>query len=155
MKTLLITAALFLGMAGKAQQHDSLELFNYERDCIRTTYWGIILSTKDYKTAKNFAESAAKKLNMEFSNRGYVYSELEMLADTTECGCGELHGYIPRGRYDDGEYVSIEIKNDYYVVVAISGDKDSTEFQNSLSNAKVISKDAYVLPQEVWMCCMH
>ena len=155
MSKLLIIAVILLGAVSAKANQDSLFNLQDERSCVQTIHWGIILSTKDYTAAFEFAEKAAKTLDMEFSTRGYIYSAEEMLADTAECGCGMVHGYIPRGRYDNGDYLSIEIKGDYYVVVVTSGLKEEEGFQTSMDKARAISKDAYVLNQEVWMCCMH
>jgi len=120
----------------------------------------IILTTKDYDGALKRAEEASQKLNLDLELRG-LYPDEEMGLDTDEqCGCGEWHGYIARGRYDDGQYVSIEYTNfynsfaeGYYIVIIGSGDRK--ELKPLLKKAKVHYKDAYIKNSDVYIGCMH
>lgn len=82
------------------------------------------------------------------------------LTSSEVCGCGEKHGYIPRGRYDNGEYISIEYSSSFenftqgfYIVVISSG--EAKEVEKLLPMAKKYSKDAYAKKSDVYMGCMH
>jgi hypothetical protein len=89
----------------------------------------IIQSTKDYYVALATAKKVSKFLGLEVKLNG-VYKKGKGLVYTEECGCGIIHDYIPRGRFDDGNFVSIEqtdsykeFTNGYFIVVAGSGDR--------------------------------
>lgn len=120
----------------------------------------ILQSTTSYSAAMFTAKQASKQLGATLNLRGYIFDFKEGLKDTTACGCGEIHGYVPRGRFDDGNYVSIEhsdafteFTNGYYIVVAGSG-KRST-LKPLLAKAKQFYGDAYVKDAEVYISCMH
>ena len=120
----------------------------------------IILSTKDYDSALKRAEDASEQLGLDFKTRGYYPDEESGLKSDEVCGCGESHGYIARGRYDDGEYVSIEYSSSfksfadgYYIVILASGRrKDLKPF---LTKVKAFYNDAYIKNSKVYIGCMH
>ncbi|MES1224662.1 MAG: hypothetical protein ABUT20_54725, partial [Bacteroidota bacterium] len=68
--------------------------------------------------------------------------------------------YISRGRYDSGDYISIEwsdafdgFAKGYYIVIVASGSKNETE--PALKKAKQFYKDAYAKQCDVYVGCMH
>ncbi len=80
-------------------------------------------------------------------------SQKDCMADEVDYPC-----YVPRGRYDDGIYISIEYSNSYenfkdgyYIVIAASGD-DVKEY---LKPVKEVVKDAYVKSSKVYIGCLH
>jgi uncharacterized protein YxeA len=122
----------------------------------------IIQSTKDYKKAKGEAIKASQQLKQQLDLRaltpngkaGLTYSEKECENE------GGYPCYIARGRYDDGDYVSIEWSNaftgfakGYYIVVVYSGNTAAASIV--LSKAKKIFKDAYTKQARVYIGCMH
>ncbi|MDB4106909.1 hypothetical protein N8368_04300 [Bacteroidia bacterium] len=120
----------------------------------------ILQSTKSYSAAMHTAKQASAKLGFPIDYRGYVFDFREGLKDTATCGCGEIHGYIPRGRFDDGNYLSIEhtnsfteFTNGYYIVVAASGDRN--KIKPLLPKAKKFLADAYLKDAEVYIGCLH
>lgn len=120
----------------------------------------IIQSTKSYSAAMFTAKEASTKLDQKLNLRGYVFDFKKGLKDTSICGCGEVHDYIPRGRYDDGTYVSIEHTNSfkeftdgYYIVVTASGKRKS--LKPLLFAAQVHYTDAYIKNATVYIGCMH
>lgn len=120
----------------------------------------ILQSTTSYSAAMNTARKASEELGYELNYRGYVFDFKAGLRDTATCGCGEIHEYVPRGRYDDGNYVSIEHTNSfteftdgYYIVVAGSG-KRST-LKPLLAKAQQFYGDAYIKDAEVYLGCLH
>jgi len=122
----------------------------------------IIQSTKDYSAALRTAKLASQKLNIDMNLRGYYHDKTEGLKTDSICGCGEDHGYIARGRYDDGEYISIEYSDNYtgfaegyYIVVAASNRRNNRQLSKTLKKAKRYYKDAYVKNASVYIGCMH
>ncbi|MFK8045586.1 MAG: hypothetical protein AB8B72_08825 [Crocinitomicaceae bacterium] len=120
----------------------------------------IVKSTKNYSSALKTAKQASFKLNCELNLRGMVSDSIAGLTSIDTCGCGEIHGYYPRGRYDNGAYVSIEYSNlfsgfakGYYIVVVASG--NSEDVKKELPKAKLIFPDAYIKSTSIYMGCVH
>jgi hypothetical protein len=72
----------------------------------------------------------------------------------------EYPQYYSRGRYDNGEYISIEYSNaftgfakGYYIVVAYSG--ENIEAKKTLKKVKPFFKSAYIKQTDVYIGCMH
>lgn len=122
----------------------------------------IVQSTKSYAAAKLTAEKAAKQLQQQLDLRELRPNKKTGLT-FTDSVCENEGGYpcyIARGRYDDGDFVSIEWSNaingfakGYYVVIAGAGSKEETAVL--LKKAKKFFKDAYVKQAEVYIGCMH
>jgi hypothetical protein len=122
----------------------------------------ILLSTKSYAAAIKLAQQAKSKLSLTMDLRGLKPNKKNGLT-YSEADCENEGGYpcyIARGRYDDGEFISIEYSNaiegfakGYYIVVAACGDKEITA--PALVKAKKEYKDAYVKNTSVYMGCMH
>lgn len=122
----------------------------------------IILSTKDYNAALKTVKGASKKLDLKINLRNYRYDKEYGLDTDVECSCGEEHGYVARGRFDDGDYISIEYSNPYegftkdlYMVVIASDKKDSELLKTTLNKAKKHYPDVYTKTTKVSLACMH
>jgi len=122
----------------------------------------IVHSTKDYNAALQTVHEASQKLNTEIDLRGYYPGEESGLKTDFVCGCGEAHGYVARGRWDDGTYISIEYSDryqgfakGYYIVVLASGEKTSEILTETLAKAKKHYSDAYIKHTSVYIGCMH
>lgn len=120
----------------------------------------IVLATKNYDRALKLAKEASKSLELEFKSRGNSPAKQGGLTSDEVCSCGIKHGYVPRGRYDDGEYVSIEysnnyesFRNGYYIVMVCSGDPE--ELVQQLPKIKEHYHDAYIKNDKVYLGCMH
>jgi hypothetical protein len=122
----------------------------------------IIQSTKNYDSAKLTAEKAAKQLHQKLDLRelqsnkktGLTYSKKDCENE------GGYPCYISRGRYDDGNYISIEwsdafekFAKGYYIVVVYSGNKEEATI--ALQKTKKIFKDAYYKQAAIYVGCMH
>ena len=147
--TLLII--VFIGSIGKAQDDD--------RHMVTRSFL-IIKSTTNYQKALKKAQLACNDLGLTLELRGNIYDKEEGLANTVECGCGEEHGYFPRGRYDDGDYISIEYSSaytgfaeGYYIIIVSSGDR--SEVKKLLPKAQQFYPDAYIKDSKIYMGCMH
>ena len=122
----------------------------------------IIQSTKKYSAAKLTAIKAASQLSQKLDLRELNPNKQTGLT-FPEKDCENEGGYpcyIARGRFDDGDYVSIEWSNaingfakGYYVVVVGAGSKEETN--TILKKAKNFYKTAYAKQVDVYIGCMH
>ena len=123
----------------------------------------IILSTKSYAEAKSIAEEASRKTGIKIDLRGLApnkESGLTMSRAACDSNGFEYPGYVSRGRWDDGEFLSIEYSDaftgfakGYYIVVASSGNKKNN--YATLKKVKLFYKTAYIKQSEVYVGCMH
>lgn len=157
-KAFFIFLTLFIASVAFAQDPEPYEKKSFV----------IIKSTKSYVAAKKVALEAAKKLEIKLDLRELVPHKKNGLTFTkkkieSENSGLEIFGYpiyIARGRFDDGEYVSIEWSNayenfskGYYIVILASGDDSVTK--TALTKAKKVYKDAFVKISNVYVGCMH
>lgn len=126
----------------------------------KKTSFLIIQSTKAYNPALKTAQLACNKLGLTLDLKGNYKDEKNGLTNSEICGCGESHGYLSRGRYDDGHYISIEYSSaydefnkGYYIVVVSSGDRKKVE--SILEKVQMHFKDAYIKNADIYMGCMH
>ncbi len=138
---------------------NSFAFSQYEGD-FETKSFTIIISTKSYRSALRKAQEAANKLVIPMDLRSLTPDKEQGLTSNEVCGCGEKHGYISRGRYEDGKYISIEYSSafegfskGYYIVVVQSGYHDA--LNETLPSIKKQYKDAYIKDSEVYMGCSH
>ncbi|HIP30138.1 MAG TPA: hypothetical protein EYG83_04905 [Sulfurospirillum arcachonense] len=123
----------------------------------------IAKSTTSYEEAKKFSKEISKALGIHIDYRGLSFHKSEFLSFSKK-ECEESWGdnaypcYVPRGRYDDGEYISIEhtnsydeFTNGYYIVIVASGDSTS----KTLKKVKKKYNDAYMKKAKVYMGCIH
>jgi len=130
----------------------------------------IVGSYKKYDEALKTAQSAAKKMGYSLKLNGLSphpktgLTHTKEFCETEEGGISEEYPcYWPRGRWDDGKYVSIEYSSafihfapDYYIVVVANDNSDSPEIRNALKLAKSKGfEDAYAKTDRVYLGCMH
>ncbi len=157
MKTILGGLFILFSIATKAQTDLPEDRPYVKKDFV------IVLSTKSYTEAKKIAVEAAKKLKIKLDLRGLKpHKESGLTTNAKEC---ESNGwdypcYVSRGRYDDGEFVTIDYSNafegfakGYYIVTTASGDNQLAK--TALSKAKKIYKTAYTKQTEIYIGCMH
>jgi hypothetical protein len=123
----------------------------------------IILSSKNYTEAKKIAVEASSKLNVKLDLRALKPNkESGLTFSTKECeGNGwDYPCYVSRGRYDDGEFVTIDYSDafdgfakGYYIVTTASG--DAALVKEALAKVKKLYKTAYVKQTEIYIGCMH
>jgi hypothetical protein len=122
----------------------------------------IIKSTKKYTEAKSIAEKAAVQLGLTAEYRQLKPDKKSGLTfpDSVCENEGGFPCYIARGRYDDGNEVSIEWSNafekfskGFYIVVVYSG--NNTEALRELKKARRVFRDAYIKKATVYVGCMH
>jgi hypothetical protein len=153
MKYLFFIALVFLVQYSFAQE---------ERPYIKKAFV-IIQSTKNYATAKLTAEKAASQLHQKLDLRELKPNKKTGLtyADSVCENEGGYPCYISRGRYDNGDYVSIEWSNAFegfekgFYIVVISSGLDAAGTNEVLKNAKKYFKDVYAKKAEIYVGCMH
>jgi hypothetical protein len=123
----------------------------------------IVQSTKSYAAAKLTAEKAASQLHKKLDLRELQPNKKTGLT-YTDSVCENEGGYpcyISRGRYDNGDYVSIEWSNAFegfvkgFYIVVISSGLDTAGTNSVLKKAKKYFKDAYAKKAEIYVGCMH
>lgn len=124
----------------------------------------IVHSTANYAAARRIAAKAAERLR--------VPLKLRDLAPTSKGGltfpqayCEENHQdfpcYVPRGRYDEGMYVSIEhtsaypeFKPNLYIVVVASDSLASVLVKKAVRESKRLFPDTYTRIARIYIGCM-
>ena len=153
-----LTFCLLLFFAISHAQEQSTDAF-IEKEFV------IVFSTPKYEDALSTAKTAANKLQFKLDLRdlkkntesGLTWSKKVCEAEWDEYPC-----YVARGRYDDGNYVSIEysdaysgFRKGYYIVIVSAAEKGSTATKTSLTKARKFYKDAYAKSTKVYVGCMH
>lgn len=121
----------------------------------------ITKSTKNYSEAKHFAQNLALRSGIKLDLRGlYPHAQTGLSEPKEVCveNGFEAPCYVPRGRYDDGTYISIEYSSayngfaeGYYIVMVASGDISN----KVVSHIKQYVPDAYVKKSAVYIGCIH
>jgi len=121
----------------------------------------IAKSTKRYSEAKAFAKKLSQQSGIKTDFRGLVQNSVTGLSEVADVCRNEGFAYpcyIPRGRYDDGTYISVEYSNayggfseGYYIVVVASGEIG----KSVIKQIKAFVPDAYVKKSSVYMGCIH
>ena len=126
----------------------------------------IINSTTSYDDAIRFAHAASAKCSIPINLRGLVLDPdhgLTLSRDRfTATEPSEYPWYFPRGRGDDGEYISVEWSGAYpefrpglFVVIAASGEPKSALLNQTLAKVKLTYRRAYVKVAKIYYGCMH
>jgi hypothetical protein len=121
-----------------------------------------LLETTDHTLAVKVAKEFADSLDVQFESILLV-DETEGLVDTATCGCGEQHGYIGRGRFDAGNYVSIELASWYnyekahniYLVIVLSHPITDELLGTRIKNIMEKYPEAVYFEDDVYTGCMH
>ena len=125
----------------------------------------ILKSTPSYTEARAVAAAAADGLAIRMDLRqlspdrtmGLTFSEEDCRSEFGEYPC-----YVPRGRWDDGVYLSIEHTSSYqgfdegmYIVVLASGSPHDRTLRAALRRAKSAYPDATIKTTPVYLGCIH
>ena len=160
---MLSTFALALLLAGPVQADPAPETEAPVPDPMVEKAFLLVAASKDWDTARSTASQAAQALALEIKvevephpTEGLTFSRE---ACEGEGGFG-YPCYVARGRYDDGEFVSVEWSSAYegftpglYIVVVASGSE--AEVKKHLDAARDVYGDAYIKKAKVYMGCMH
>ena len=125
----------------------------------------IVKSTPAFNEATRSAAQVAAELGVALNLRG-LSSNLRtgLTASKEECARSELPYpcYVPRGRSDDGTYVSVEWSSTYdlvarglYIVMIASGVPGSSETRRMLEAARRVYPAAYAKRATLYVGCRH
>jgi hypothetical protein len=133
-------------------------------DVVRKSF-EILKSTPSYAQARALAATAAEQLAIRLDLRALSPDDtmgLTFSQDACDDEFGEFPCYVPRGRFDDGVYVSIEHSSAYegfdeglYIVVLASGAPRDRAIGAALRRAKGQYPDAVVKTAPVYLGCIH
>ena len=169
--TLACVAALFFLLLppGEPEFASALvqEVTDEEPDPMVPVGFVIIKSTTSYDEALRTVREANAKSGIPINLRGVVLDPQYglMFSKGLDDPTDPLYAYpwyLPRGRYDDGVYLSVELSASYpgfwpgfYVVIAASGEPDSNLLKQTLSKVKPYYRDAYMKVAKIYHGCMH
>ena len=149
MKSLLLIFISFLTLNCDAQE-----------DAFVDKYFLIVYSSENYEDALSYAKKVHKATSIELTPNGYIANDDLGFIDTVACDCGEFHDYMPRGRYDDGTFITVEYSSGYenfsegyYIVITASGEKKEVEVEEK--RIRVLFPNAYMKKSSIYMGCMH
>jgi len=122
----------------------------------------LVSASKDWDTARSTASQAAQALALEIKVEVEPHPTEGLSFDAKTCtDNGWAHPcYVARGRFDDGEFVSVEWSSAYegftpglYIVVVASGPE--ADVKKHLDAAQEVYGDAYIKKAKVYLGCMH
>jgi hypothetical protein len=133
-------------------------------DTVRKSFV-ILKATPSYAEARAVAASAAERLAIRLDLRELV-PDREVGLTFSEEACknefGEFPCYVPRGRWDDGVYISVEHSSSYegleegrYIVVLASGAPRDRSIGAALRRARELYPDVTVKTAPVYLGCIH
>jgi hypothetical protein len=125
----------------------------------------IVKSTPSFKDATQSAAKAAAELGVGLKLRG-LSPDLRTGLTFSKEECARIDFpypcYVPRGRRDDGTYVSVEWSSEYelfargmYVVMIASSVPGSSATRRILEAARRVYPDAYAKRAKVYVGCIH
>ncbi len=133
-------------------------------DVVRKSFV-ILKATPSYAEARALAAAAAERLAIRFDLRDLVPDStmgLTFSQDACASEFGEFPCYVPRGRWDDGVYVSVEHSSSYvgfeeglYIVVLASGSPRDRAIGAAVRRAKDQYPDVLVKTAPVYLGCIH
>ena len=133
-------------------------------DVVRKSFV-IIKSTSNYDEARALAVAAAERLAIRLDLRDLAPDAafgLTFSRESCENEFGEYPCYVPRGRWDDGVYISVEHSSSYegfeeglYVVILASGSPRDRVIGAAVRRAKSQYPDVSVKTAPVYLGCIH
>jgi hypothetical protein len=161
-----ILATLVAGLFQTAQvQADASDPANELKEATVQVEFVIVKSTANYQEARRMAMKAATSLRIPLKLRdlsptpkgGLSFPDKVCEENGWDAPC-----YVARGRFDDGEYVSVEhtsaypeFKPNLYIVMVASSHKGDPSIKKFERAARRIFPDAYARVAGVYIGCMH
>ena len=125
----------------------------------------ILKSTPSFEEATRFGATAAATLGVGLKLRGLSPNlRTGLTSSKKECARSEFPYpcYVPRGRGDDGTYVSVEWSSDYellakgmYLVMIASYAPGSSKTRSALDAARRVYPDAYAKRVKLYVKCVQ
>ncbi len=142
----------------------STVLFSQDTQPDANKFFIIVASKKNLTEVYEIARTAERKTGIHFRDtKVKVESQggLTFPLDTCTANGFSYPCYVPRGRYDDGIYFTIEssdwfdgFSKGYFMVIAGSS-SNSDELKSALNKLKPLYPDAYIKNSKVYMGCIH
>jgi hypothetical protein len=161
----MLSGLVLVGLlAASAHGHEEATPVDVDPELVAKSFV-VLKSTPSYAEARAFASTAAETLAIRMDLRelspdhtaGLTFPE-----DDCRQEFGEFPCYVPRGRYDDGVYISIEHSSSYsgwaeglYVVVLASGSPRDRSVRAALRRARASYPDAVMKMAPVYLGCIH
>ena len=133
-------------------------------DVVRKSFV-ILKATASYADARTLAADAAERLAIRLDLRNLAPDEaigLTFPEDDCRNEFGEFPCYVPRGRWDDGVYLSIEHSSSYegfeaghYLVVLASGGPRDRSVAAALRRARGAFPETVVKTAPIYVGCLH
>jgi hypothetical protein len=133
-------------------------------DTVRKSFV-ILKATPSYADARAVASAAAERLAIRLDLRDLApdgEAGLTFPEDACKNEFGEFPCYVPRGRWDDGVYLSVEHSSSYegfqeglYIVVLASGSPRDRVIGAAVRRAKSLYPDVVVKTAPVYLGCIH
>ena len=137
---------------------------DHDPDVVRKSFV-ILKATPSYAEARALAAAAAERLAIRLDLRDLVPDGtvgLTFSQDACANEFGEFPCYVPRGRWDDGVYVSVEHSSSYvgfeeglYIVVLASGSPRDRTIGAAVRRAKGQYPEVLVKTAPVYLGCIH
>ena len=129
----------------------------------------VVLATADsYAHALRSARRASQELGLRIDLRGLRFHKAGNTLTFGRATCdndaafGSYPCYLPRGRWDDGAYLSIELADHYsasararFVIVAASGDASDPVLKAMLRKARATFPAVRLEAMPIYMGCIH
>jgi hypothetical protein len=128
----------------------------------------ILKATADYRDAHKVAITAAQRLSVKLNLRDLSpyerggHPELTWSKESCLEEFGSFPCYVPRGRWNDGEYLSIETSDGYsgfrpglYLVVLASGPPADPMLAAALRRARVVYPTVTFKTAPIYIGCIH
>lgn len=151
-------------LAASTQAHEGAAPVDVDPDLVPKAFV-VLKMTPKYAEARAFASAAAEALAIRMDLRELSPDDsagLTFPEDDCRQEFGEFPCYVPRGRYDDGVYISIEHSSSYagweeglYVVVLASGSPHDRSVRAALRRARTSYPDAVIRTAPVYLGCIH
>lgn len=133
-------------------------------DVVRKSFV-ILKATHDYAEARALAGAAAERLAIRLDLRDLAPDRdvgLTFPEEACKNEFGEYPCYVPRGRWDDGVYLSVEHSSSYegfaeglYLVMLASGAPRDRAIGAAVRRAKDLYPDVAVKTAPVYLGCIH
>lgn len=154
--TAVVALAALVAVTSSAPERDP--------DVVRKSFV-ILKATRSYDDARAVAAAAAERLAIRLDLRELapdVTVGLTFSKESCDSEFGEYPCYVPRGRFDDGVYISIEHSSSYegfeeglYVVMLASGSPRNRAIDAAVRRAKSQFPDVVVKTAPVYLGCIH
>jgi hypothetical protein len=137
-------------------------------DATVTKAFVVLATAESYADALLSARRASRELGLRIDLRGLRFHKagntltFGRATRDNDAAFGSYPCYLPRGRWDDGAYLSIELADHYaasakarFAIVAASGDATDPELKAMLGKARPTFPTVRLEAMPIYMGCIH